>query len=213
MTALRQLAATLAAPLRTYRSASRAAPLGCAFATCWVKGSASDAVSQKIIEQKESLDVRRNLAFATFSGAYLGIGQHMVYNVAFTRILGSGTDLFTGVTKVVADSTVHVPLIYLPLYYPFETVALGKGSVADGLQRYRADAYDVLTTYWSTWPLVHLVSFTVIPQELRISFVACVSFVWLVYLSWASHRPLDLLEEQPTVERSCKQRAIDDPSR
>ena len=37
---------------------------------------------------------------ATFSGAYLGIGQHLVYNVAFTRILGSGTDLLTGLKKV-----------------------------------------------------------------------------------------------------------------
>ena len=187
---LRRLASVLGAPLRGYRSASRAAPLTLAFATCWIKGSASDAVSQKVIEQRETLDLRRNLTFATFSGAYLGIGQHMVYNVAFTRLLGSGTDLLTGFKKVVADSAVHVPLIYLPLYYPFETVALGKGTVVDGLRRYRADAYDVLTTYWSTWPVVHLISFTAMPPELRISFVACVSFVWLVYLSWASHREI-----------------------
>ena len=46
----------------------------------------------------------------------------------------------------------------------------------------------VWQTYWSMWPPVHLLSFTVIPQELRISFVACVSFVWLVYLSNASHQ-------------------------
>tara|TARA_B110001452_G_scaffold221142_1_gene193593 strand:- start:11 stop:142 length:132 start_codon:yes stop_codon:yes gene_type:complete len=39
--------------------------------------------------------------------------------------------------------------------------------------------------------LVHLTSFTVMPQELRISFVAGVSFVWLVYLSYASHREKD----------------------
>lgn len=184
-------ASVLGAPLRSYRRVSRAAPLWCAFATCWVKGSASDAVAQKVVEQKESIDVRRNLAFATFSGAYLGIGQHVVYNVAFTRIFGSGTDLLTGLKKVLADSAVHVPLLYLPLYYPFETVALKKGSVLDGLHRYRADAYDVLTTYWSTWPMVHLVSFTVMPQELRISFVACVSFAWLIYLSFKSHRVLE----------------------
>ena len=37
-------------------------------------------------------------------------------------------------------------------------------------------------------PQVHLVSFTLMPIELRISFVASVSFVWLVYLSYASHK-------------------------
>ena len=39
---------------------------------------------------------------------------------------------------------------------------------------------------------MHLISFTVMPKELRISFVACVSFVWLVYLSYASHKESDI---------------------
>lgn len=38
------------------------------------------------------------------------------------------------------------------------------------------------------WPPVHALSFSVVPQELRIGFVSCVSFVWLIYLSYASHR-------------------------
>ena len=42
------------------------------------------------------------------------------------------------------------------------------------------------------WPPVHLISFTVMPKELRISFVACVSFVWLIYLSYASHKESDI---------------------
>merc|ERR1719433_247389 len=71
------------------------------------------------------MDWRRNAAFATFSGAYLGIGQHYVYNVAFTRLFGAGNDLKTASIKVFADATVHVPMIYLPLYYTFECTALG----------------------------------------------------------------------------------------
>jgi len=175
-------------PLRAYAAASRAAPFSVAFATCALKGSASDALAQLQVEKKAELDVKRNLAFSLFSGAYLGIGQHFVYNVAFTRLFGSGTDWRTALRKVIADSTVHVPCIYLPLYYPFETVVLGKGGIEDGLKRYAADAPAVLSTYWCMWPGVHALSFSVIPQELRISFVACVSFFWLVYLSYASHK-------------------------
>jgi len=148
----------------------------------------TDSIAQYQVEKKERLDLRRNVSFAVFSGAYLGIGQHLVYNVAFARIFGAGTDLSTALKKVVADSTVHVPMIYLPLYYPFETVVMGKGGVIDGFKRYKEDAPAVLSTYWSMWPPVHALSFSVVPQELRISFVACVSFVWLVYLSYASHR-------------------------
>ena len=124
-----RLPVALGAPLRGYARASLRAPLAVAFGTCFLKGSASDAVAQKVVEERETLDLRRNLAFATFSGAYLGIGQHLIYNVAFTRILGSGTDLLTGLKKVAADSIIHVPLIYLPLYYPFETYLTPNGRI------------------------------------------------------------------------------------
>ena len=153
--------------LGLYRKLSTRAPLGVAFATCFVKGSASDAVSQQVVEQRPALDVQRNTAFAFFSGAYLGCGQHFVYNVAFTRVFGSGRSAGVALCKVLADAIVHVPCVYLPLYYAFETPALGKGSPYDGLVRYREDAYDVLTTYWSTWPAVHFVSFTMLPPEVR----------------------------------------------
>lgn len=178
----------IAAALRAYSRASKAAPLATAFATCFLKGSASDAVAQLQVERSDRLDLKRNFSFAFFSGAYLGIGQHLIYNVVFTRMFGSGTDMITGVKKVIADSTVHVPMIYLPLYYPFKMVVLGEGTARDGMMRYRADVYDVMTTYWSMWPMVHFISFTYMPQELRIGFVASVSFVWLVYLSYASHK-------------------------
>ena len=71
------------------------------------------------------------------------------------------------------------------------------------LQRYRDDAYDVLTTYWSTWPAVHFVSFTLLPPELRIAFVASASFLWLIYLSFASHKTI----EAPTTEATQAEKA------
>jgi protein Mpv17 len=175
-------------PVRMYRSASRASPLAVAFATCYAKGSASDVIAQLQLEKREKIDWRRNVAFATFSGAYAGVAQHYIYNVGFSRVFGAGTDLATAARKVAADSLIHVPFFCLPIYYPFETVMLGQGSVADGWRRYRADAYDVLTTYWTIWPPVHALNFTLMPTEMRISVVACMSFVWLIYLSNKSHR-------------------------
>ena len=175
--------------LNAYRAWSRRRPLSAAFATCFVKGSASDAVAQHL--EDEPFDAPRNFAFATFSGAYLGIGQHFVYNIAFTRAFGAGRDWATAAKKVAADSFAHVPLVYLPLYYPFKQIALGDGPygerAADGLRRYADDAPVVLTTYWKTWPAVHFVSFSVLPPELRIGFVASASFLWLIFLSYASH--------------------------
>ena len=33
-----------------------------------------------------------------------------------------------------------------------KALVLGEGSAYEGLLRYRADVYDVMTTYWSMWP-------------------------------------------------------------
>mmetsp|Transcript_5285 Transcript_5285/g.9478 ORF Transcript_5285/g.9478 Transcript_5285/m.9478 type:complete len:189 (+) Transcript_5285:54-620(+) len=170
-----------------YRSASKARPLAVAFATCFAKGSASDAVAQKVVEQKDEMKWTRNSAFAFFSGAYLGVGQHFVYNVAFTRLFGPGMELRVGIQKVLADLFLHVPFLYLPLYYMFEDTALGIGSPVTGLRRWKSELSDTMLAYCKIFPLFHLFNFTVTPPELRIGLIACVSFVWLVVLSYLSH--------------------------
>jgi hypothetical protein len=58
----------IAAALRAYSRASTAAPLATAFATCLLKGSASDTVAQLQIEGRDRLDLKRNFSFAFFSG-------------------------------------------------------------------------------------------------------------------------------------------------
>lgn len=174
-------------PLEHYKSASRAAPFTVAFATCFVTGSASDLVTQKVVEKKKRVDWHRNVAFATFSGAYLGCGQHLVYNNLFTRLFGSALDAPTAIKKVAADGLWHVPCLYLPLYYMFEGTLSRDGPVA-GLKRYSAEWLDCMKPYWSMWTFVHLVNFRFTPPELRIVLITCVSFVWQSVLSYVSHR-------------------------
>eukprot|EP00435_Cladocopium_sp_Y103_P030976 s2266_g7.t2 len=165
--------------LQRYREASKARPLAVAFVTCYGKGTASDLVAQMVVERmmglvnmgitmkewKSQPSVHRNVAFALFSGAYLGIGQHFVYNVAFTRIFGAGMDLRVGMQKV--------PFMYLPLYYMFEDTALGVGNPQSGLQRWWKELPGTMAAYCKIFPMFHLFNFTVTPPELRISLIAC----------------------------------------
>ena len=51
-----------------YRDFSKARPYFCAFLTCFVKGSASDFVAQRVVEGREKVSWQRNVAFATYSG-------------------------------------------------------------------------------------------------------------------------------------------------
>jgi protein Mpv17 len=186
-----------------YRALSRRWPYTVAFATCYVKGSAADGVAQLVLERRTLADTdeanrfnwRRNCAFALFSGAYLGCGQHVVYNVLFTRWFGPAQTIAVGLKKSAADSLWHVPFLYLPLYYAFEHPMIYGGTPLDGLRRYflgadggKPEIIDTCVNYWKIWPLFHFVNFTLTPLELRISTIACVSFAWLVVLSSISHR-------------------------
>ncbi|CAK9024303.1 unnamed protein product, partial [Durusdinium trenchii] len=182
-----------------YREASKARPLAVAFVTCYGKGSASDLVAQMVVERKARPSLQRNMAFALFSGAYLGIGQHFVYNIAFTRLFGAGMDLRVGMQKVTADLVFHVPFMYLPLYYMFEDTALGVGNPFSGLQRWWNELPGTMAAYAKIFPMFHLFNFTVTPPELRISLIACVSLLAAFGFRNVRKEPerLKLFEETP----------------
>eukprot|EP00933_Yihiella_yeosuensis_P058817 TRINITY_DN59539_c0_g1_i1.p1 TRINITY_DN59539_c0_g1~~TRINITY_DN59539_c0_g1_i1.p1 ORF type:complete len:224 (-),score=27.60 TRINITY_DN59539_c0_g1_i1:94-729(-) len=184
-------------PLNAYAASSRAWPMPVAFATCYAKGAASDAVTQRVVERKAEVDWRRNVAFAAFSGAYLGCGQHIVYNVVFTRLFGAGLDARTSFMKTMADALGHVPLLYLPLYYAFEDAVLKDGPL-EGLKRYSNEWWDCMKPYWCLFTPFHFLNFIFTPPELRIGLIACMSFVWLIVLSFVSHRAYEAEKDKCT---------------
>ena len=51
-----------------------------------VKTSVSDLIVQKVVQQKEEIDWKRNLAFASFGCFYLGGVQYAIYVPIFGRI-------------------------------------------------------------------------------------------------------------------------------
>ncbi|CEM30109.1 unnamed protein product [Vitrella brassicaformis CCMP3155] len=153
-----------------------------AFATCGIKASASDVITQRNVEGCESLDVARNAKFALFGAAYTGCAQHFWYNVVFPRFLGTGCSLVVVTRKVLCELFVHTPLSYFPVYYVFKAVLNGKRPL-EGLYEYRGEAASVLPHYWMLWTPGHIMTFAVIPPQFRIAWVAGVSFCWSIILS------------------------------
>lgn len=174
-----------------YNNWSTHAPYTCAFLTCLFKGSLADITAQKMLEKKESVNWQRTAAFGFFSGAYLGCGQHIWYNVWFPRFLGSSNSLQGATKYMVADSSIHTPLCYLPLYFGFENWALG-GSFETGFRTYFGpEGWKTITTYWSMWPAFHFLNFRFTPVPFRIASIACFSYLWLIILSFLTHEELD----------------------
>ena len=183
--------------VRLYQNVYKSYPFSCSFTTCFVKGSISDLISQLYVENKSTVDKKRLLSFSTFSGLYLGCGQHVIYNTIFTRLFGASTSAATCLKKTAADFCVHVPFLYLPLYYSFENTMLG-GTPKQGLEKlYNYDENtknreitNVMKQYGYIFPAVHFLNFKFTPTELRISVVASASLLWLVILSTISHKKI-----------------------
>jgi len=171
----------------TYAALSSAWPLSVAFATCWVKGSASDVVSQKMLEKKASIDWRRNFTLATYSGLYCGCAQHGIVNVGFQRLFGMATDLKTVFWMVAADALLVTPLVNMPVYYSFKESLTG-GVPLEGIKRYSEQWLEVMKPYWSLWTAFNVFLFRYTPLELRISLIACMSFFWLTILSYTTNK-------------------------
>lgn len=169
-----------------FRELSRQHPFTISFAVCFGKGVIADLVAQKVVHKKEDVDLRRMAGMALFSGAYCGCAQHFVFNILFTRLLGAATTGVVAVKKMLLDVSVHAPFMYLAAYSVFiETLEFGVD--ANPLARWRRDVLDSMRAYVKVWPPVMLGLFTVVPTELRVSVLACVSFFWLVILSCVSH--------------------------
>jgi hypothetical protein len=96
------------------------------------KTSFSDWLVQKVIEQKEQIDWKRNGAFALFGFVYLGGVQYMLYVPIFSRLFPTAATFaaksirdkvkdFRGMLslfgQVFVDQCIHHPLLYFPAFY------------------------------------------------------------------------------------------------
>lgn len=143
-------------------------------------------LAQKVIGRQQDLDHKRMLAMGLFSGTFTGCGYHFIFNVAFSRIIGQSTSTLYAIFKTAADAALIFPFLYMPTFYFFEE-AVRYGRIDRIVQRWRMDITMSMNKYVKIWPAAMLCVFTVVPAELRVTFIAAVSFGWLIVLSVMSH--------------------------
>ena len=192
----------------------KSAPYAAAFLTCGFKASAADFVAQKKMplltsstskesskdeikktilsepsEENIPFSFQRNLAFILYGGLYQGCVQEYIYNHIFPVWFGTSTAMKTVIIKVLFDMVVLTPFLCLPIAYLVKA-CIFQYSLKTGIQRYIDDIlrHGLLTKYWSLWFPVQCLTFGVVPEQYRITFIACVSFFWLIILSSISTR-------------------------
>mmetsp|Transcript_14697 Transcript_14697/g.40884 ORF Transcript_14697/g.40884 Transcript_14697/m.40884 type:complete len:439 (-) Transcript_14697:1831-3147(-) len=208
----RSNAATLAArtPSAACRFWSRARdvpakhPLAFGVVLSGVKTCLMDLLVQKVVDQKEKIDWRRNAAFATFGFIYLGSVQYAIYVPIFGRIFPNAAKFAAKPLKqkvkdvkgiwnlglqVFLDQCVHHPFMYFPAFYATKELVMcgkrddGKPNWGRVVQEYKNNIHEDMIALWKIWVPATLVNFAFMPMHMRIPFAASISLLWTCVLS------------------------------
>ncbi|KAL7557490.1 hypothetical protein ACA910_019337 [Epithemia clementina (nom. ined.)] len=164
------------------------------------KTSVSDLMAQKVVEQRETIDWKRNMAFAAFGFIYLGGVQYAIYVPLFGRIFPTAKGfaakslrdkikdvrgMFECVAQVFVDQCIHHPLMYFPAFYCTRELVMHSDNpnLTQVLQEYRRNMKEDLLALWKIWVPATFVNFAFMPMWGRIPTVAMTSLVWSVILS------------------------------
>jgi len=128
--------------------------------------------------------VKRNVALLFYGGLYQGCGQELIYNNLFSTLFGVGRHPRIVFLKVFLDMFVIQPCVSLPLAYLIKAPIFGS-TMKESIQKYLQDIQqrNLLKHCWLVWAPTQMISFTIIPTHLRISFMACISFFWIILFS------------------------------
>ncbi len=161
--------------------------------TCGIKASAADFLAQRReatsdeTKNEDQVELERNIAFILYGGLYQGMAQYYIYNILFPTWFGNGSDLFTVGTQVLFDLGVVTPFLCLPVAYLVKSAIYGLEPI-EGLKKYVNDVQNkgLLLKYYRIWFPAQCLTFGVVPEHLRIVFIAFISFFWLIILSSVS---------------------------
>ena len=142
-------------------------------------------------ESTTTFNPSRNLAYVIYGGLYTGIAQHYIYNEIFPQIFGNDPTPLTVLSEVAANALVVGPMLGLPVAYLTKALVIHPtdgNPLIEGLKRYAEDVQikGLLIKYWALWVPVQGITFAYVPEHLRITFMAFVSFFWFVILSVVS---------------------------
>ena len=153
-----------------------------------------DWLSQTVFAKKNILDfdAKRTLRNG-FIGLCFGPLVHMYYEWSDT-ILPVEAGIMNRVKKVFMDQTLYLS-IKCSIYISAVGLLAGE-DWEDVQQTVKARIGPVCFTAWKFWPLVHVVTYSVVPARHRILWVNCVDLVWNAILSTLSRKiePLEVLE-------------------
>eukprot|EP00521_Asterionellopsis_glacialis_P006285 CAMPEP_0195281478 /NCGR_PEP_ID=MMETSP0707-20130614/767_1 /TAXON_ID=33640 /ORGANISM="Asterionellopsis glacialis, Strain CCMP134" /LENGTH=410 /DNA_ID=CAMNT_0040340363 /DNA_START=218 /DNA_END=1450 /DNA_ORIENTATION=+ len=154
-----------------------------------------DWLSQTVFQKKNVLDFD---ALRTIRNGFIGLCfgplVHMYYEWSDTIL--PPTDLVNRVQKIFMDQTLYLS-IKCSMYITAVGL-LGGDSIEDVTDNVKERLIPIMFTAWKFWPLVHCVTYGLIPARHRILWVNCVDLIWNAIL--ASKASGDAPSEEDVAE-------------
>ena len=178
---------------------ARSRPLAFGMGYSLLKTAGCDLMVQKIVEKRENIDWKRNLAFGTFGFFYLGGIQYAIYVPLFSRLFpGAASFAAKSVAdklkdpkgirelfyQVFLDQCVHHPFLYFPVFYMIKDFVTSETpNPVAAVEEYSSNMNEDLIALWKIWVPSTFLNFALMPMHLRIPWVATTSLIWTCILS------------------------------
>ena len=157
--------------------------------TAFCLSGTGDVIAQRAERTRDGhasqpYDAKRTLAQACFSATYAS----QIY-VPWIRFLessfGPARTLRTAVLKAACDNMVLCPLVGLPTYYSWSSVAAGH-SLQEASERFRTGYWSSLCGSWLIWGPVQLANFSLVAAPFRVTFMYGAEIAWGCMASFTS---------------------------
>lgn len=143
----------------------------------------------QLLEKKGQFDKLRTFRIALYALIFVGPVSHYWYrlldNIVEKRIkIFSREAIFL---KIAFDQFLYTPPMTV-VFFGYMALASG-GSIVNAITDVQSKVFPTLKVNWMVWPLVHTVTFGVVPLEYRVLFISVVAVFWACFLSLASAKP------------------------
>jgi protein Mpv17 len=147
----------------------------------------SDYLAQRIerTEKKEKLNLTRMLASTLVGLLYFGPAAHYWYEMIFNLLPGTG--LVSTLQKAFWGQAVFGPS-FTCIFFAVGLLQSGTFSFGSWWAKIRSDLPGAWLAGTGFWPLVDIISFSVVPIKWIPLFINFCSLIWTIYLSTVSNR-------------------------
>jgi len=143
-----------------------------------------DAISQKVVEKRESLDPKRCARFFAMGCFYVGPILRVWY-MRLDRLIPKTASMRAG-RMMFVDQFMFTP-VFVPGFLGVLAGMQGQ-SGEEIVDTVKKDYVSILLSNWMLWPAAQLINFDFVPLQLRVVFASGVALVWNIYLAWKSNQ-------------------------